>query len=285
MPFTAHLPHLGPAGFPVTVIERPRGWRLINVAEVWRSRELLGFLVWRDVAVRYKQTLLGIAWAVLQPLAPMLVFTVFLAPVAAAPSEIPYPLFIVAGFLPWTFAHAVNSASESVVRNQALLTKVYFPRLMIPMSAVGACLVDFGIACGLVVVLMFGYGVTPGWGVLAVPLLTMNIVLTALGVGTLFSVLTVAYRDFRHVVPFALQLWMFATPSIYLQGDRWQRDWSRALVSLNPMYGLIGNFRAALLGGKMDLGTLGVSSAISFLLLTGGLFYFRRVESRFADII
>ena len=257
------------------------------MAELWKYRELLAFLVWRDVKVRYKQTVLGAAWAVLQPLATMLVFTLFLGPVAALPSdEVPYPLFVFAGLLPWTLlANAVTSSSQSIVGNQNLVTKVYFPRLIIPASAACVGLVDFGIAFVMLLVMMLGYGVPPGWGMLLVPVLVLGLMVAALGVGALLAALTVAYRDFRHAVPFLVQVWMFATACIYMQADavvgpRWQ-----AVLPLNPAYGLVSNFRQAVTGRPLDLYSLAVSGAVSLALLVAGCMYFRRVERTFADII
>jgi lipopolysaccharide transport system permease protein len=272
---------------PVTIIERKSGWHFVDLAELWRYRELLYFLVWRDVKVRYKQTALGALWAVLQPLVTMLVFTLFLGRVTAGGSdEVAYPLFVFAGLLPWTFfASAISSSGQSVVGSQNLVTKVYFPRLLIPTSAVGVSLVDFAIGFGMLVVLMIFYGVGPGWQVLLVPLIVLLLLLAAVGVGTLLAALTVAYRDFRHVVPFAVQLWMFATPTIYLQADGLLSDRVRALLPFNPTYGLIRVFRQALLGEPLDLYALGVSGTVSLVLLVVGNVYFRRVERSFADII
>jgi lipopolysaccharide transport system permease protein len=272
---------------PVTIIERKPGWQLADLRELWGARELLFFLVWRDVKVRYKQTVLGAAWAVLQPLATMLVFTVFLGRVASSPAAADaYPLFVFAGLLPWTlFSNAISSASQSVVGSQNLVTKVYFPRLVIPLSAVGAALIDFVVAFAMLVVMMLWYGVAPGWTVLLVPVVLLVLVLTAVGVGTLLSALTVAYRDFRYVVPFGVQLWMFATPAIYIQADGVLGERARALLPLNPAYGLISAFRQAMLGGPLDWYALGVSSAVGLALLVVGCLYFRRVERGFADII
>ncbi len=272
---------------PVTVIERRPGWRFIDLGELWRYRELLWFLTWRDIKVRYKQTVLGGAWAVLQPLATMLVFTLFLGRLASTASDAAsYPLFVFAGLLPWLFfANAISSGGQSVVGNQNLVTKVYFPRLIIPMAAVGAGLVDFGIACGLLAVMMVYFGVAPGLGLLLTPLIVLLLVVAALGVGTLLSALTVAYRDFRHVVPFLVQLWMFATPAIYLQADGLFGPDVQALLPLNPAYGLIAAFRQAVLGGAIDWYALAVSGAVSCGLLLVACLYFRRVERSFADII
>jgi lipopolysaccharide transport system permease protein len=279
-------PSPDPAALAVTVVERRSDWRVVDPAELWRYRELLFFLTWRDVKVRYKQTVLGAAWAILQPLATMVVFTLFLGRVVTHPgSSYPYSLYVYAGLLPWTFfSTAVASAGQSVVGSQNLVTKVYFPRLIIPMGAVAAALVDFAIAFGLLLVLMLYHGVMPGPAfLLALPILLV-LVIAALGVGTLLSALTVAYRDFRHAVPFLVQFWMFATPVIYMGpealGPRWQR-----LLPLNPAYGLIGAFRQATLGGPIDWPALGISGGVSVALLVLGAVYFRRVERSFADII
>jgi lipopolysaccharide transport system permease protein len=259
----------------------------VDLRELWRYRELLYFLTWRDVKVRYKQTVLGAAWAVLQPLATMLVFTLFLGRVSGiASTEVPYPLFVFAGLLPWTFfAHAVTASGNSVVGNQNLVTKVYFPRLIIPISAIGAGLVDFAIAFGMLLILMLWYGVPSGVAVVLLPLIVFGLVIAALGVGTLLSALTVAYRDVRHLLPFLVQLWMFATPTIYLDVDTVVGERGRMLLPLNPAHGLILNFRQAMLGGPLDGYALAVSGGVSVLLLLAGCFYFRRVERGFADII
>jgi lipopolysaccharide transport system permease protein len=279
-----------PEGTPaaaLTVIERRSDWRVVDFRELWRYRELLFFLTWRDVKVRYKQTVLGVAWAVLQPLATMVVFSLFFGRMAAAPkTHVPYPLFVFAGLLPWTFfANAIGSAGQSVVGNQNLVTKVFFPRLIIPAGAVGAGLVDFLISFALLLVLMGYYGVAPGWGLVWALPLTLGLVTVALGVGTLLSALTVNYRDFRHAVPFMVQLWMFATPTIYLQAGDLVGPPLRPLLPLNPAYGLISAFRWAALGGPLDTYALAASLAMSSVLLLAGCFYFRRVESGFADVI
>ena len=289
------LPVAGPAqtpdptaDWPVTVIERRPGWQPFDLRELWRYRELLYFLTWRDVKVRYKQTVLGAAWAVIQPLATMAVFALFLGRAAGLTGPLPYSysLFVLAGLLPWMyFSNALASAGQSLVSNQNLVTKVYFPRLIIPLGAVGAGLVDFCVAFGLLLVMMPFYGVWPGWGFLWLPLLVGLLVLAALGVGTLLSALTVAYRDFRFVVPFLVQVWMFATPSIYMQADQVVPGRWLWLLPLNPAYGLVLNFRQAVLGGPMDYYALAVSGAVSVVLLLIGCLYFRRVERGFADVI
>jgi lipopolysaccharide transport system permease protein len=277
-----------PDDLPVTIIERKPGWRLVDLGELWRYRELLFFLTWRDVKVRYKQTVLGAAWAVLQPFATMVVFSLFFGHVAGANTGDVrhYPLFVFAGLLPWFFfSNAVTSAGQSVVGNQNLVTKIYFPRLLIPLGAVGAGLVDFAIAFVMLLAMMVFYGVMPGWGVLLLPLLALLLLVAALGVGALLSALTVAYRDFRHIVPFMVQLWMFATPAIYMNADAVVGPRWRPLLPLNPAYGLIANFRTALIGGEFDWYALAVSGTVSAVLLGLGCFYFRRVERNFADII
>jgi lipopolysaccharide transport system permease protein len=275
------------AELPLTVLEPRSGWQVIDVGELWRYRELLFFLAWRDVKVRYKQTVLGAAWAVIQPLATMIVFTFFLGKMAGAASDLEaYPLFLLAGLVPWSFfSNAIGSAGQSVVGNQNLITKVYFPRLIIPLGAVGAGVVDFAIAFALLALMMVGYLVAPGWGALLLPVIVLFLMLAALGTGTLLSALTVAYRDFRHVVPFLMQLWMFATPAIYVQSGPAADSWSRWLLPLNPAYGLIATFRQALLNEPLDWYALGVSAAVSVALLAFGCAYFRRVERKFADVI
>jgi lipopolysaccharide transport system permease protein len=287
LPCPAAAPEDGAAELPLTVIERRPAWRLLDLREMWRYRELLFFLSWRDIKVRYKQTVLGVAWAVLQPLATAAAFAVFLGRVAAAPdARVPYALFALAGLLPWNFfAGAVASAGQSVVGNQNLITKVYFPRLLIPLGAVGACLVDLLIGFGLLLVLLLAFGQPLGWQMLLTPVLMLDVAVAAVGVGTLLAGLTVSYRDFRHIIPFMIQFWMFMTPSIYLQdagafSERW-----RFLLPLNPLYGLVLNFRQAALGEPLDLATLELSSAVSLALLVVGVAYYSRVERGFADVI
>jgi len=270
----------------LTVIQAKPGWQIVDFAEMWRFRELLGFLIWRDVKVRYKQTVLGAAWAILQPFAQMVVLSIFFGRMVELPTGgVSYPLFVFAGLLPWTFfSNAITSAAGSVVGSQNLITKVYFPRLFVPASAIGVGLVDFCIAFGMLFVLMLYYGKPPGAAIVATPLLMLGLTAAALGIGTLLSALTVAYRDFRYVVPFMVQIWMFATPAVYMDatsvGPRWQ--W---ILPLNPAYGLILNFRNAALGRPLDAYSLGVSLAVTAVLLVVGCLYFRRVERSFADII
>ena len=272
---------------PETVIEARPGWQFVDLSALWRYRELLYFLIWRDVKVRYKQTVLGATWAVIQPLATMVVFSLFFSRLSPSHSTgVPYPLFVFAGLLPWTFfSNAITSASQSIVSNHHLVTKVYFPRLIIPLASVGAGLLDFLIASTMLLPLMFYFGTWPSPSLLLTPLLVAGLVVAALGVGTFLAALTVAYRDFRYVVPFLTQLWMFATPCIYMQADAVLAPHWRFVLPLNPAYGLIANFRAAALGTSIDLSSLAISSAVSVLLLVVGCLYFRRVESSFADCI
>jgi lipopolysaccharide transport system permease protein len=274
---------------PLTVIEKQTGWLLFNLHELWHYRELFIFLTWRDVKVRYKQTVLGAAWAVLQPLATMIVFSLFVGKLPGVVSEkiAPlYPLFILIGLIAWNlFAGAISNAGGSVVGSQDLVTKVYFPRLVIPMGSVGVSFFDFAISAVLLVPMMFWYHVAPGWNVLLAPVMLFFLVVAALGVGTLLSALTVAYRDFRYVVPFMIQLWMLATPSIYMEARGVVGEHLAALLPLNPAYGLILNLRQVLIGGAVQWPELIVSAAVSLVLLAAGCLYFRRVERHFADII
>lgn len=271
---------------PETVIERRPGWQLVNLREVWRFRELLFFLTWRDVKVRYKQTVLGAAWAVLQPLSTVVVFAFFLGRLGGVSDKIEdYPLFVLAAILPWTFfANAVSTAGNSMVSNERLVSKIYFPRLIIPISSVGASLFDFVISLAILAVMMVRGGVVPGWSVLLAPVIMLLLTAAAVGVGTLLSALIVAHRDFKYVLTFAVQLWMFATPCIYLKPSALGPT-SRLLMPVNPAYGLLLNFRQTVLGGDLDWYSLGVSSAVGLTLLLAGCFYFRRVERTFADVI
>jgi lipopolysaccharide transport system permease protein len=272
---------------PVTVIERRPGWQIVDVGELWRFRELLMFLVWRDIKVRYKQTVLGAAWAVLQPLATMAAFAIFLGRVASAEeASIPYPLYVFAGLLPWTFfTSAVNAASSSVVGNERLVTKVYFPRLLVPFGTVAAALVDFLIAFVMLLILMPIFGTWPGWGFFALPVVVLVLLSLATGLGVLLAALTVAYRDVKVIVPLALQLGLFATPAIFLQNIEVLGPRTQSVLPLNPMHGVIVNFRAATLGGSFDMPALAISAIWAVVLFLFGCMYFRRVERGFADII
>jgi lipopolysaccharide transport system permease protein len=273
-----------------TVIRPAGGWQLINARELWRNRELLFFLIWRDVKVRYKQTLLGAAWAILQPLLLMAVFTIFFGRLAKMPTgNIPYPIFAFAGLLPWTFfSTAISSAGNSVVGSERLITKIYFPRLAIPFAAVGAALVDFCIAFGVLIVMMLGYHIRPTITILYVPVLVVLLSLAALGVGTLLAALNVAYRDFRYVIPFLTQLWMFATPSVYMQpthGTGGHLGVAKYLLILNPMTGLVASFRAATLAMPIPWHEFLCAACVVMIVFVLGCLYFRRVEDSFADKI
>lgn len=279
------LPSIGEA--PVTIIAASRGWLRINFKELWSYRELLYFLIWRDVKVRYKQTVLGAAWAILQPLVTMVVFSLFFGRMAGLSSgSIPYPLFVLAGLLPWTFlSNAISGAAQSLIGSQNLVTKVYFPRLLIPMSALGVALADLLVAFGLLIVMMLFYGYPPGFGVLLTPLLLLGLLVTALGMGTLLAALTVAYRDFRYIVPFLVQTWMLATPAIYARTDTLISERWDPWLALNPAHGFILGFRSAMLGSAVVPGTLLISSVCALTLLFAGCVYFARVERSFADVI
>ena len=260
-------------------------WAAVNLAELWRHHELLFFLTLRDVKVRYKQTALGVVWAVLQPLLTMLVFTLLFGRVAKMPSEgVPYPLFAYAGLLPWTFfSNGLTTASNALVNNSNLVGKVYFPRLIMPSAAVLSGLIDLGVAFVLLFGLFAYYHVVLTWQLLFLPLLILLTTLLALGIGFFLCALNVKYRDIRHALPFFIQLSMFATPIIYPLSkipEKW-----RWLVGLNPMSGVVEGFRAALLGGPMNWMLLLQSTLIMVVLLVFGALYFRGTEKSFADVI
>lgn len=267
------------------LVIRPRsGWIAIDWRELWEARELLYFLVLRDIKVRYKQTVLGVAWAVLQPLFTMIIFTVVFGNFAKIPSDgLPYAVFVFAGLLPWTFfSNNISQASMSLVNQQSLLTKIYLPRLFIPASAIGSGLVDLLVSFFVFAALMLYYGVGVDWRLAVVPLLILITMAASLGVGLSLAALIVTYRDFRFVVPFLVQSLMYVSPVIYpvsMVPAQWQ-----PLLALNPMAGVIDAFRSTLLGLPWNLTTLAVSTLSSLLLLFHGLFYFRKTERNFADI-
>ena len=262
------------------------GWTSIGLKELWEYRELLYFLTWRDIKVRYKQTALGAAWAIIQPVFMMLVFSLFFGRLAKVPSDgIPYPIFTFCALLPWQlFAHALTESSNSLVANERLITKVYFPRLVVPISAVLGGLVDFAIAFVILLLMMFYYGIVPTATIVALPGFILLAIMTALGVGLWLSALNVQYRDVRYTINFLIQFWLFATPVAYpssIVPEKW-----RALYGLNPMAGVVEGFRWALLGKSNPPGALlAVSVAVVILILIGGLYYFRRMEAQFADIV
>jgi lipopolysaccharide transport system permease protein len=269
----------------VTIIEPSHGWRALDLKELWAYRELLWVLTARDIKVRYKQTVLGFAWAIIQPVMMMVVFSIFFGRLAGMPSDgYPYPIFVYAGLLPWTyFANAVNSSGNSLMNSTQLVSKVYFPRLIIPLASVGAGLVDFAIAAGVLLLLMVCYGIGWSTNLLLIPFLVAGVVFTALGVGTFLSALTVAYRDFRYVIPFMIQFWMFATPVVYpasLVPEHW-----RWLLFVNPLAGIIESFRAAFLGQAFSVISLLISLGMGIILFALGIAHFEKVERQFADII
>ena len=273
-------------GRPTLLIRPSRGWAALDLADLWQYRELIYFLTWRDIKVRYKQTVLGGAWAILQPFLTMVVFSVFFGRLAGIPSDgLPYPIFAYCALLPWQlFAHALTESSNSLVANERLITKVYFPRLVVPISAVLAGLLDFLVAFVVLIGMMMYYQIRPTAAVWTVPLFLLLAVGAALGVGLWLSALNVQYRDVRYTIPFLTQFWLFLTPVAYpstLVPVSW-----RALYGLNPMAGVVEGFRWALLGKTEGPGALlAVSVAITIVILVGGLYYFRRMEKTFADVV
>jgi lipopolysaccharide transport system permease protein len=269
----------------VTVIEPPKGWRMLDLRELWAYRELLWVLAGRDVRVRYKQTVLGAAWAIIRPLTAMAIFSIVFGRLANMPSDgYPYPVFVYAGLLPWTFfAAAITASGQSLVGSSQLVSKVYFPRLIIPLAALGSALVDLLVSAVMLLLLMAWYGVGWSWQLLAAPLLLTAVAFTAIGVGTLLAALTVSYRDFTHLTPFLVQVWMYVTPVVFpvsLFPPQW-----RWVLYLNPMTGLVEGFRAAFLGKPFDLPGLAASMLITLIVVIAGVAYFERAEQRFADVI
>ena len=271
---------------PVIYLRPSTGWLAIDLKELWRYRELVFFLTWRDIKVRYKQAVLGIAWALLQPILTVLIFTVIFGILLQTPSQgLPYPLFALTALLPWQlFASALQRSSVSLVGNANLLTKIYFPRLAIPLSTVFAALVDFSVSFVVLVGVMVYYRHFPGWNILWLPVLILLALLTALAVGLWLSALNVQYRDVQQMVPFIIQVWMYASPIVYPIEIIPEGIW-RMLYGLNPMVGVIQGFRWALLGGDPPDITMLISFGMVVILLISGLFYFRRMEKTFADIV
>ena len=270
----------------VLILQPSKGFLRLDLKALWEYRELLYFLVWRDIKVRYKQTALGAAWAILQPVMTMVVFSIFFGRLAKVPSDgVPYPIFAYVALLPWQlFAFALSESSNSLVASQNLITKVYFPRLVIPISSVLAGLVDFAIAFVILLAMMLYYGIVPTAAMALLPLFLLFAVVTALSVGLWLSALNVKYRDVRYTIPFLTQFWMFATPVAYpssLVPAKW-----RALYGLNPMAGVVEGFRWALLGKSHAPGPLLLVSIVAVVvLLFGGLRYFKKTESTFADVV
>jgi lipopolysaccharide transport system permease protein len=276
----------------ITLIRSTKGRRGLGLglADVWAYRELLYFLAWRDVKVRYKQTLLGVLWVVLQPLVSMVIFTVLFGILLQVDSgDVPYPVFALAGLLPWNyFSQALTRSSTSVVNSAHLVTKIYFPRLVIPLSGILSSLVDFAIAFGALVVLMVVYRIAPTPALLVLPALVLLAMVTALGFGLWLSALNVKYRDVNYLLPFLIQIWMYVTPVVY--GSNLLPERFRFLLSLNPMTGVVEGFRWAILGPAgvgdyLSAPLIGVSVAISLGVLISGLIFFRDTERTFADIV
>jgi lipopolysaccharide transport system permease protein len=271
---------------PTFVIRPTRGWRFLDLRELWAYRELVYFLTWRDIKVRYKQTAIGVAWAVLQPLAMMLVFTLFFGRLAKVPSEgVPYPLFAYAALLPWQlFSRTISESTNSLVADQRLITRVYFPRIIVPLATTLAALVDFAVSSVLLFVLMLIYGVSPTATVVWLPLFVLLMLITALGVGFWLSALNVEYRDVMYTVPFLNQFWLFVTPVVYpssLIPEQW-----RILYGLNPMAGVVEGFRWALLGvGDGPSLMLTASTLIAVFLFISGIIWFRCRERTFVDAV
>jgi homopolymeric O-antigen transport system permease protein len=271
---------------PTMRIEPSRGWVSLKLGELWEYRELLYFLIWRDIKVRYKQTVLGAAWAIIQPLFTMVVFSLFFGQLGKMPSDgIPYPIFSFAALVPWTFfANGLGQSSNSLVGSSNLITKVYFPRLVVPLSAVLSGVLDFLIAFLVLLGMMFVFGMVPTLNVVWLPLFFLLALITSLGVGLWFSALNVEFRDVRYVITFVTQLWLFATPIAY-PSSMLPEPW-RTIYGLNPMAGVVEGFRWALLGTNSAPGPIiAVSSVMAVVILITGTFYFRRMERTFADFV
>ena len=278
-------PTAPPDDVPVIHIAPPRGWSPIALRDLWGHRELLYFLIWRDIKVRYKQAALGVAWVVLQPILMVILFTVLFGRLLKAPSDgVPYAVFVFAAFLPWQlFATALSQSGASLVVNRQLITKIYFPRILLPAASVLAGLLDFGVGLLVLVVLLAYYGIAPSAAVLLLPVFLLAALGVALAVGLWLSALNARYRDVQHLLPFLTQFWFFATPIAY--SSTLLGHW-RPLLGLNPMAGVAEGFRWALLGQPLTVGSLiGVSLGLSAALLVGGYFYFGRTERTFADVV
>ena len=270
----------------LTIIKPSSGWSALNLRDLWLYRELILFMTWRDLKVRYKQTLLGTSWAVLQPFLTMVVFSIFFGNLANVPSDgVPYPIFSYTALIPWTlFSKALHDASRSLVASSHMITKVYFPRMILPLASVLAGVVDFLIAFVVLIGMMIFYGIYPTSNIWALPLFLLLALVTAVGVGLWLSALNVLYRDINYVLPFLTQFWMFLTPIAYPSSMVPQRF--QTLYALNPMTGVVEGFRWALLGTGQTPGAMTlVSSVVALVLLISGMFYFRRMERQFADMV
>ena len=282
---TEPKPASGSPRIATIVIEPRHGWRELGLRELWEHRELLYFFVWRDLKVRYRQTFFGAAWAVLQPFLLMVVFSVSVGRIPGiGPQGIPYPVFVFAGLVPWTlFAQGLAGASNSLVGGENIITKVYFPRLLLPGSAIASFLLDFMIGCGALALLMFLSDVSVAPTIVWAPLVALLAAATTLGIGVFLAAVNVRYRDVRYVVPFLVQFWLFASPVVYtssLVPDEW-----RLAYALNPMVGVVEAFRWSVLGGVLPVVEIVVSALAASAILAGSLLYFRRVERTFADVI
>ncbi|MGA9532508.1 MAG: ABC transporter permease [Anaerolineales bacterium] len=272
---------------PVTVIRPSKGWSWDDLVELWRYRELLFFLIWRDVKVRYKQTLLGAAWAILKPFFTMVVFTIIFGRLAEIPTDsAPAPIFYFAGLLPWIlFQDGISKASTSLVANRNLVTKVYFPRIAIPMATVVSGVIDFALAFVVLLGMMVFYRFTPAATIWLLPLFLLVALVTALGAGLWLAALNVAYRDIGYVTPFIVQAWLYASPVAY-SASLIPKGWGQLAYGLNPMAGVVQGFRWVVLGvGQPEPAMLAISLVVSLLLLISGVFYFRRMERTFADVV
>ena len=281
-------PHLGVTVLPdapVVTIRASRSWAALDLREIWAYRELLYFFTWRDIKVRYKQAVLGIAWAVIQPLFTMVVFTVFFGKLAKVPSNgLPYPIFSYAALLPWTFFFtAVNNSGNSLVGSSNLIKKVYFPRMLVPGAAVAAALLDFAIALAVFIGLFIHYRCVVTWQLVLLPVLVVIMTMFAVAIGLWVASLNVKYRDVRHALPFALQAWMFVSPVIYpssLMDEKW-----RWILAMNPLTGIIEGYRSALLGQPIMWGFLSYSAAVSLVAVIAAGYSFRHMERQFADVV
>jgi lipopolysaccharide transport system permease protein len=277
---------MGTDDVPVTYIEPSKGWASLGLRELWEYRELLYFLTWREILVRYKQTVLGVAWAIIQPFCTMIVFSLFFGRLAKIPSEgIPYPIFSYAALVPWTFfSNSLIQASNSLVGNANMIKKVYFPRLAIPIAAVFSGVIDFGLAFIVLLGMMLFYGIVPTINALWLPCFLLLALVTSLGTSLWLTAMNVQFRDVRYTVPFLTQFWLFATPIAYpssLLSEPW-----RTLYGINPMVGVVEGFRWALLGVDTAPGPIiAVSALAAMALLVGGAYYFRRMEKTFADVV
>ena len=275
-----------PSDSHVIIVKPSKGWISLKLKELWEYRELLYFMAWRDIKVRYKQTVLGVAWAIIQPFFTMVIFSIFFGRLAKMPSDgIPYPIFAYAALVPWTFfANGLNQASNSLVGSANLIKKVYFPRLVVPISSVISGVVDFVLAFAVLLGMMLFYGILPTVNILWLPFFVLLIFVTALGVGFWLSALNVQFRDVRYTVPFLTQFWLFASPIAYpssLLSEPW-----RTLYGINPMVGVVEGFRWALLGTDTAPGPIIiVSTVVALVLFVGGAFWFRKMEKTFADVV